>query len=208
MSNLPSMSENLPHMASDLSTKPNNLSSNTADLGTLQQKKSTESTSLAYFERISGLTGMQMQGLLARMGVKMSRLSLDMNYNENYLVSTLRLAYAHKPLPWRIVSAIRAKVGESIFDTAFAEVYDGVSDHALNVTGQQLRQIVREAGLNMTVLAKKVGRSRNSLQSMIIRHYMVALPIAFVALIRNAMGEVDYDLMFRRVMNHQKGGPK
>jgi len=172
------------------------------EIGTFEGKNPRQKESIAYFERISSLTGNQMQALLVRMGITMSRLSIEMNYNENYLVQTLRKSYGNKPLPWRIIAAIRGKVGEGIFDTTFAELHEGVTQHALNVTGQQLRAIINAAGSNLQMLSRKVGRSRTSMRSTIIRYWLTPLPLAFVNLIRNGMGEIDYDLMYRRVITN------
>lgn len=199
--NNPPNSDNTPRSASISPVFSVDSPSKSSERGESEGIKQGNHNLLAYFERISKMTGSQMQSLLYRTGIKLSRLSLDLNYNEAYLRQTLAVTYPAKPLPWRIIAMIRNKIGDTIFDTAFAEAFDGLTVHPLRVTGRELREIILAAGSNLMSLSKKMGVTRTALRQRIIRNYMTPVPIDFVSQIRNALGEVAFDLMYLRVVN-------
>jgi len=153
---------------------------------------------IEYFESLGRLTGTDMMRILSRVGVAITRLSLDMGYAENYLSQNLKVRYRNTTIPWRLTGALRNKVGHLAFDTAYHELYAGYVDHILNVSGAQLRQMVRERGSNFSQLAKGINRSRQALQAIMIRHHFTPLPLWLTIAVRNVFGEIDYELMFKR----------
>lgn len=157
-----------------------------------------------YMEELAGLTGRQMLAILARIGVPITTLALEMSYSEGYISDYAKIRYPLTSLPWRLTTQIRNKVGHLPFDTAYAEIFKGRDNHILRLTGYELRRMLTQRGTSISVLSRQMHMSRNAITSRIAKHFNSVLPIRFVEQVRHAIGETDYEVMLNKVRKGDK----
>lgn len=159
---------------------------------------------LAYMEELSGLTGRQLVSILARIGVPITTLALEMSYSQDYISDYAKIRYPLTSLPWRLTTQVRNKVGHLTFDTAYAELFKGRVNHILSLTGYELRRMLTARGTSISALSRQMHISRNAITARIAKHFNSLLPLRFVEQIRSAIGETDYEVMLNKVRKGAK----